>query len=212
MSESAEQHRACGTIDDLPLIGEPLPLELVNTTYVKGGMRGSVVDALCVPEDLDKWFALHQDNFDASLGAALRDVAPASGDHLSRFRVLRRALRALATARTDGTAPSAAAVGLVNRTAQLSAHWDELDPADPFVALRRWGEADPRLVALGVVAQEGVRLLAGASAVGLRACSAPGCVLFFIKSHPRREWCTVGCGNRVRVARYSRRFVGDPPE
>src|SRR6266851_2221676 len=36
----------------------------------------------------------------------------------------------------------------------------------------------------------------------LRACHAPGCVLYFVKSHPRREWCSVACGNRARAARH----------
>jgi predicted RNA-binding Zn ribbon-like protein len=30
----------------------------------------------------------------------------------------------------------------------------------------------------------------------------PNCVLFFIKDHPRREWCSPGCGNRARVAHH----------
>ena len=34
----------------------------------------------------------------------------------------------------------------------------------------------------------------------VRACYAPGCVLYFMKTHPRREWCSVACGNRVRAA------------
>jgi hypothetical protein len=36
----------------------------------------------------------------------------------------------------------------------------------------------------------------------LRACGAPGCVLMFLKDHPRREWCSNACGNRARQARH----------
>ena len=39
----------------------------------------------------------------------------------------------------------------------------------------------------------------------LRACHAPGCVLYFLKDHPRREWCSTACGNRARAARHYRR-------
>jgi predicted RNA-binding Zn ribbon-like protein len=39
----------------------------------------------------------------------------------------------------------------------------------------------------------------------LRACLAPGCVVYFIKNHPRREWCSAGCGNRARSARHYQR-------
>jgi predicted RNA-binding Zn ribbon-like protein len=38
------------------------------------------------------------------------------------------------------------------------------------------------------------------------ACHAPGCVLYFLKTHPRREWCSVTCGNRVRAARHYERI------
>ena len=53
-----------------------------------------------------------------------------------------------------------------------------------------------------------VGLLGGADAARLRACYAPGCVLYFVKTHPRREWCSVACGNRVRAARHYQRARG----
>ena len=28
------------------------------------------------------------------------------------------------------------------------------------------------------------------------------CVQYFVKDHPRREWCSAACGNRARVARH----------
>jgi predicted RNA-binding Zn ribbon-like protein len=60
-------------------------------------------------------------------------------------------------------------------------------------------------VALGAVAQDAIELLTGPEATTLRACHAPGCVLYFVKTHPRREWCSEACGNRVRAARHYRR-------
>ncbi|MFI6847287.1 CGNR zinc finger domain-containing protein [Kitasatospora sp. NPDC050467] len=33
----------------------------------------------------------------------------------------------------------------------------------------------------------------------------PGCVLYFVKKHPRREWCSAGCGTRARAARHYER-------
>ncbi|WP_405393054.1 CGNR zinc finger domain-containing protein [Streptomyces sp. NBC_01102] len=76
-----------------------------------------------------------------------------------------------------------------------------------ITVIGRRSEDDPRRAALARIAAEAVALFAGAGtgAELLRACPAPGCVLYFVKSHSRREWCTVGCGNRVRVARHSRR-------
>lgn len=58
------------------------------------------------------------------------------------------------------------------------------------------------IAALACVAQESIELLTGPAAEQLRACYAPGCVLYFAKTHPRRQWCSVTCGNRVRAARH----------
>jgi predicted RNA-binding Zn ribbon-like protein len=48
-------------------------------------------------------------------------------------------------------------------------------------------------------------LLAGPDASRIRACQAPGCVLFFLAERRRRDWCSPACGNRARVARHYRR-------
>lgn len=55
---------------------------------------------------------------------------------------------------------------------------------------------------LAELALEGADLLAGQ---GLRACGGPGCILYFVRSHSRREWCSAECGNRARVARHYQR-------
>jgi predicted RNA-binding Zn ribbon-like protein len=54
-------------------------------------------------------------------------------------------------------------------------------------------------------AVSGIELLSGSAAASLRACRAPGCVLYFVKTHPRREWCSVASGNRTRAARHYER-------
>jgi predicted RNA-binding Zn ribbon-like protein len=53
-----------------------------------------------------------------------------------------------------------------------------------------------------LAARESITLLGGPDAAKLRACHAPGCVLYFVKTHPRREWCSIACGNRARAARH----------
>jgi predicted RNA-binding Zn ribbon-like protein len=59
----------------------------------------------------------------------------------------------------------------------------------------------PVVAGLADVAYEAQHLL-GENGSTLRACRAPGCVLYFAKTHPRREWCSVACGNRARAARH----------
>ena len=55
---------------------------------------------------------------------------------------------------------------------------------------------------LAALAADAIDLLTGPHRADLRACGAPGCVLMFLKDHPRREWCSNACGNRARQARH----------
>ncbi|MER5277551.1 ABATE domain-containing protein [Streptomyces sp. NPDC002809] len=192
-------------VDGLPLSGEPLPLDLVNTTYVKGGVRGRLIDALAAPQDLDVWLRGRRERFSAPLAADLAGAAPADLTLLGEFLEVRRALRVLAGARTSGGAAGPADLAVVNAWARRAAAWQELAPGPEFPVASRRSESDSRRAALAEIAAQAVALFGGAGAELLRACPAPGCVLYFVKSHSRREWCTTGCGNRVRVARHSRR-------
>jgi predicted RNA-binding Zn ribbon-like protein len=198
-------------IDQLPLTGEPLPLDLVNTTYIKGGVRGHLVDALGGPADLDRWITTRRARFSPALAAALDRWEPADATHLASFLELRHALRELSAALTSGRPPEADHTAAVNAAARLSAHWRELTAGPAPGTVPRWLECDPYRVALGEVAAAAVSLFSGEDAPRIRACAAPGCILYFVKSHARREWCTAGCGNRVRVARHSRRARAGGP-
>ena len=58
---------------------------------------------------------------------------------------------------------------------------------------------------ISAIAADAIDLITGPSREHLKVCRAPGCVLAFLKEHPRREWCSPGCGNRARQARHYRR-------
>lgn len=225
MSEGEAAERGPLTIGRLPLAGEPLPLDLVNTTYIRGGVRGRLIDALSGPPDLDAWLTAQRARFSAPVADGLSETAPADPALLADFLELRRALRALAGACTSGDPAAPGDVGALNSWASRGTSWQELAQRGPaqqeragqepapqkpaphgrFLAVCRRSESDPRRAALAQIAAEAVTLLSGTAAELLRACPAPGCVLYFVRSHPRREWCTAACGNRVRVARHSRR-------
>jgi predicted RNA-binding Zn ribbon-like protein len=126
----------------------------------------------------------------------------------TQLRDLRDALRVLAADRTADPRPVASAPGdrvaesvaTVNATSALAPSWPVL--VDGRAEQLTRGPPDDRL--LGGLAAAAIEFLA--SAPELRACLAPGCVLYFVKDHPRRTWCSTGCGNRVRAARhYARR-------
>lgn len=179
------------TVPSVATPAEPLPVRLMNT--VRAGSDG-LVDTLACRADLVRW-----------LEDAGHAGTPVSAADLDRYRALRDALRTLAGIVTGGPADSgaaAAAVRLVNAVAAgVGAPRLQLRAGRPVPA-RPPGRAADALRA--AIAAQAVALL-GADDGALRACGAPGCVLFFVRNHPRQEWCSTTCGNRVRAARaYSR--------
>jgi predicted RNA-binding Zn ribbon-like protein len=183
---------------------EPLPVRLMSTIWA--GQDG-IHDDLSTTAALDEWLdAVGMD----------RAGTHATGHELAKARALRDAVRRLAGYVTQDTRPAAvsattdvaAALDLVNSTAaELPA--PRLALRDGRLELGAHRGPSPVTTRLAQVAEQAVQLLSGAEAVRLRACYAPGCVLYFMKTHPRREWCSVACGNRVRAARHYQRARGD---
>jgi predicted RNA-binding Zn ribbon-like protein len=81
--------------------------------------------------------------------------------------------------------------------------WPDGDP--PSSRLHPSAGADPLTRLTAALARATIEFLAGPHRQQLRACSAPRCVRYFLKSHGRQEWCKPSCGNRARVARHYRR-------
>lgn len=178
-----------------PLLGEPLALDLVNTCVRRDG---AALDLLDTPAALAAWLKAQS--------ARLAWSGPVDDADLHAVRELRTAMAALLDARRDGSRPSASAMRKVN--AALTA---------PVVsALLTWPATGPRLagpteasrreVLLHALATDLVSVLTGPSAVHLRVCAHPDCVLQFVALNPRRRWCSAAvCGNRARVARHYQR-------
>ncbi|MFD0319293.1 CGNR zinc finger domain-containing protein [Streptomyces flavalbus] len=127
---------------------------------------------------------------------------------------LRDALRRLAAEATEDPRPAAAsdtrdldaAVAALNQAASDTPHWSALSwtPGQPpSRQLRTSGRTAS--AAVSAIAEETITLFSQDTRHQLRACLAPGCVLYFLKNHPRREWCSAGCGNRARSARHYQR-------
>lgn len=125
-------------------------------------------------------------------------------DATEGLRSLRDALRILAAHRTADPRTIAAgheaqvdeAVATLNAASALAPGWPTL--VDGRLVWASETEHDERTI--GELAGEAVRFLAADPE--LRACLAPRCVLYFVKDHPRRGWCSTGCGNRARAARH----------
>jgi predicted RNA-binding Zn ribbon-like protein len=172
-------------------------LALVNTEHARGGRP---VDDLADPEVLRTWL------IDRDLVEQPERLVVRPRD-LEVTRQLRAAVRALLLARIEGGRPAPAALAVVNERAA----------AAPLVASVEWPDADaPRSVvramvrsgvpcALATIAADAIDLVCGTRAPALLACPAPGCVRLLVRDHARRQWCSTGCGDRVRASRYYRR-------
>ena len=202
-----------------PLLGEPLPVELMNTVWAdRDGLHDELRDAA----GLAAWLQAVAGRFaagGAGGGPGLAVVLPGgrpARELAGQFRELRDGLRGLAAAVTGdpraraagtGTPDVAAAVRAVNAACARAPLWSQLawaaPPGAPARTLRSAGTGPE--AALSWIAEAAVLLFTGPDAGQLRACPGPGCVLYFVRAHPRREWCSAVCGNRARVARHYQR-------
>ena len=182
------------------LPGEPAPVRLMSTIWADSD---GIHDDLRTPSDVDEW-----------LDAVALDRAGthATEGELAAARALRDAVRRIAGHLTQDSRPAAASAmsDLDAALGQVNAAAAELP--SPRLTLRDGRlEAGPApcssavTAGLAQVARQAIDLLGGADGAQLFACYAHGCVLYFVKSHPRREWCSVACGNRVRAARHYQR-------
>ena len=181
-----------------PVIGDSPALDLANTYYA---VRGKLREGLSSPQDVATWAAgvaprLH------GVELAAEKLAGARESDLALFLELRGAIREIASDLTKGLSPARGPVESLNRAAALA-------PASPVLTVTADGamkrsarsKRDAPQAALSALARDAVELFSSERRGQLRDCQAPGCYLFFLKDHPRREWCTPACGMRVRAAR-----------
>jgi predicted RNA-binding Zn ribbon-like protein len=188
------------TVRRPPVLGEPLALELANTRFAH---RGTELEGLQAPEDLADWLRRIHDRL--PLVPADRDLDAISPAQLAAARELRDALRTLFAGATAGATLDPDAAETLNQAVRAAPHWPELSTRPQREPVMHT-TAPAVSAALAAIAQQAIWLLTGPDAAALRACAAPGCILFYRKDHPRRTWCSPRCSNRVRAARhYARR-------
>ncbi|GIH93249.1 CGNR zinc finger domain-containing protein [Planobispora siamensis] len=186
--------------DLVPLTGEPLALDLVNT---RPRTPQGPVDLLADPEALRSWLALQRDRLPGLTEDETSALAPSD---LSAVHAVREhAAAAIERARRGERPPEAALRGL-NRAQAAAPAVRELswDGASVTAVTRRPGAPGARLTTMLAEAVAG--LLTDPAIIRVRECEADDCVMLFLPAHPRRRWCSAArCGNRARVARYYRR-------
>jgi predicted RNA-binding Zn ribbon-like protein len=168
--------------DPRPLLGEPLPLDLINTTWIDGdGFKDLLVDEAGARIFLDAH------GFDAPVNAAARHA----------LREVREVLRAFLSDRDSPTARHG-----VNAVLARGSQRPLLNPFGIEIevdAAEAWRV--PWVCAAGMVT------LLETRADRIRGCANPDCVLWFLDtSRPgTRRWCSMAaCGNRDKAIRHGR--------
>src|SRR4051812_32613127 len=132
----------------------------------------------------------------------LADDEPAGlAETAAALRALRDALRRLAAETTadprTGAIPAgtsrAGALEVLARAGAAAPTWSVLewpDGGEPTRGVQT--AAGAGMAAVSLLAEQAVALFSGPRRGELRACLAPGCVLYFLREHPRRGWCSAG--------------------
>lgn len=199
------------------LLGEPLPVELMNTTHTDRNTE--VYDLIADPAQAALWVEAISPRLPPAAGHPQPATAALDDQDVQRLQTLRNALRSLAAEITQApppftttpTTPRQEAIETVNRLSSGAHIWPVLtwpqteeEPTATFSTHATTGD-----YVVSSLARQASELFTGPQHARLRACLAPGCDRYFIKDHSRREWCTRACGNRARVARHYRRHHPD---
>lgn len=170
--------------------GEPLAIDFANT---RRASRGVPVELLPDPAALAAWL---RDHLGDDLTGALGQV------ELEEFLAVRDAIRALALAANDDQADPPAATAIVNAAAAAAPSWPQLVDG---AAVQRT-DAAAADAALAAIARSAITVFGGPDRRDVRACGRrPICIKFFVKTHPRRGYCSPACANRARVSRHHER-------
>lgn len=218
-----------------------LALDLALTIRHDGS--GGVADDLTDPAGLTAWVRAHPEALSAGAhnrpddqGAAPhpddsdRHAAGFTADaaQLTAVRALRAAVRALFARAVHPDEPSPADAARLMPLPEAVRHLNEAAARTPTMPALDWPEGAVPVVhrrpvdagddLTAALAHAVIAFLASPDRDRLRACHAPRCVRYFLKEHPRQEWCEPSCGNRARVARHHQRHKAtartgrDPPE
>ncbi len=184
-------------LDLMPLLGEPLAVELANTAYQR---PGSPFDFLATSEGIVHWFDKVALESPAALPRHL------SGDRCELIRSLRDAVRSVLEAKTRGVVLPRAPLTTLSRfldssTYRVQLEWPDLQrPIQPTLSTLPIGRGFD--AAFAFLALECASFVASSDFNLVLRCDGPDCPMFFVQHHHKRRFCHDGCAHRARQNRY----------
>jgi predicted RNA-binding Zn ribbon-like protein len=162
--------------------------------------RNGLVDDLQDVEGLRTWLVER---------AGLPASAAVSAGDVDRSHGLRTAIREALTAVVENRRPAGAALRTLSDTAAAAPGAPELS-WEGGALTSGWRDAGGDGVdrALAAISRDAMAVTTDTRAALLGRCDAPRCVRLLLRDHNRRRWCSTGCGDRVRSARYHHRHDG----
>jgi predicted RNA-binding Zn ribbon-like protein len=175
-----------------------IAVDFINTQRQR---RGHAVDLIASTGDLRVWLAAHD---------LLDSRGRITEGDLNAWHGLRAAARTLLTARIDGESPPRAAIDVVNAAASsvpvtTTLRWHQR----PIAELQRTG-GSPLEQAFAATAADAIEALTGDRGERLARCESPSCSRLLERDHGHQRWCSPGCGDRVRAARYYAKHHAQP--
>ena len=177
----------------------------LDYAHTGGEGRYAVFETLHKPADLAEWLA------QPPLAAVV--TVPVTARDLTAAKALRQAIWDTAHDQAARRPLSAAAVGIINRSAAAAPLVPELTGAGATAGVTAgWAPPVRATQALSTLAREMIELLSGPLAGRIRECASGDCPLVFVdSSRPgARRWCAMErCGNRHKLrALRARRAAG----
>lgn len=187
----------------MPILGEPLPVELANRLYVAAS---GVVDFLGTADLVRSWFA------HAPAAATARCPVRLTRLQVEDVRELRTAVRCALDAAVTGSGSRPRDVATLNRHAGASSCRVQLEwSAGGTPRQRVVHVGTPIDVLLAHLACAAIALLTGPDLTLLHRCEHLDCEMLFVQQqqHHRRRFCSAGCSHRFRQYRYYRTKASD---
>ncbi|MFC9993586.1 CGNR zinc finger domain-containing protein [Nocardia sp. NPDC127526] len=186
-------------------MADPTALRLANTIRATSG---GLTDAFATTDSVRDWLTANAPELGEFLDPAT--FVPTEQDRAALVE-LRQHVRALFAKAVAPEPPSGADASALPPFPEALAALNAA--AAPLVRELHWDAAGPSLrtrllttdelhTVKAVLADAAIEFCTGPTLPQVRVCPAPRCVLYFLKGHPRQEWCSVACGNRARAARH----------